>query len=55
METIYDVLRALIHVFGAGDKHDQALEVINKADPDHPAGAEDADAADAAAEGSQPS
>jgi hypothetical protein len=34
METIHDVLRSLIHVFGAGEKYDQALAVINKDDPD---------------------
>lgn len=50
METVFDVLRALVKLLGAGETHDKAMDVINRADPDHPAGAE---AAAPAAEGTQ--
>lgn len=36
METVFDVLRALVKLLGAGELHDQAVAVINRADPDHP-------------------
>ena len=50
METVYDVLRELIKVFGAGEKHDQASAVLHAAEagdnhePEHaaPAGTEGA-------------
>lgn len=52
MQTVFDVLRVLVKLLGAGELHDQALEVINQADPDHPAGP---GTAAPAAEGTQPS
>jgi hypothetical protein len=36
MDTLFDVLRQLAKLLGAGELHDRALEIINHADPDHP-------------------
>jgi hypothetical protein len=36
METLYDVLRHLASLLGAGEAHEKALQIINQADPAHP-------------------